>query len=117
MGQTHARSRTVEMSMKVSRLSVLSMSHLQDPTPTAHEHRTQVRRAAIASTIGTTIEWYDYFLYGTASALVFPHLFFPGVSPYIGTLAAFATYFVGFLARPVGARSEEHTSELQSRFD
>ena len=91
------------------------MSHLQDPTPTAHEHRTQVRRAAIASTIGTTIEWYDYFLYGTASALVFPHLFFPGVSPYIGTLAAFATYFVGFLARPVGAAIFGHWGDRIGR--
>ncbi|MGO1264278.1 MAG: hypothetical protein ACTMIV_14095 [Brevibacterium aurantiacum] len=72
-------------------------------TPAEADHSTQVRRAALASTIGTTIERYDDFLYGTAAALVFSHLFFPGVSPYIGTLAAFATYFVGFLARPVGA--------------
>src|SRR5699024_6937216 len=115
MGQTHARSRTVEMSMKVSRLRVLSMSQLKNPAPTADEHRTQVRRAAIASTIGTTIEWYDYFLYGTASALVFPHLFFPGVSPYIGTLAAFATYFVGFLARPVGAAIFGHWGDRIGR--
>lgn len=91
------------------------MSQLQDSTPTSHEHRTQIRRAAIASTIGTTIEWYDYFLYGTAAALVFPHLFFPDVSPYIGTLAAFATYFVGFLARPVGAAIFGHWGDRIGR--
>ena len=84
-------------------------------TPAETEHRTQVRRAAVASTIGTTIEWYDYFLYGTAAALVFPHLFFPGVSPYIGTLAAFATYFVGFLARPVGAAIFGHWGDRIGR--
>lgn len=84
-------------------------------TPAETDHRTQVRRAALASTIGTTIEWYDYFLYGTAAALVFPHLFFPGVSPYIGTLAAFATYFVGFLARPVGAAIFGHWGDRIGR--
>lgn len=91
------------------------MSQLHGSSPTAHEHKTQVRRAAVASTIGTTIEWYDYFLYGTASALVFPRLFFPGVSPYIGTLAAFATYFVGFLARPVGAAIFGHWGDRIGR--
>lgn len=91
------------------------MSQLKNPAPADHEHHVQVRRAAIASTIGTTIEWYDYFLYGTASALVFPHLFFPDVSPYIGTLAAFATYFVGFLARPVGAAIFGHWGDRIGR--
>src|SRR3954453_18840183 len=65
--------------------------------------RSQVRRAMIAGTGGTSIEWYDFFLYGTAAALVFPQLFFPGASAYAGTLASFATYAVGFAARPVGA--------------
>lgn len=91
------------------------MAHAQDLSPTDADHRKQVRRAALASTIGTTIEWYDYFLYGTAAALVFPHLFFPGVSPYIGTLAAFATYFVGFLARPVGAAIFGHWGDRIGR--
>ena len=63
----------------------------------------QVRRAMIAGTVGTSIEWYDFFLYGTAAALVFPDLFFPGASAYAGALASFATYAVGFAARPVGA--------------
>ena len=60
------------------------------------------RKAGIASLIGTTIEWYDFFIFGTASALVFNELFFPDISPAAGTLAAFATFWVGFLARPLG---------------
>ncbi len=61
-----------------------------------------IRKVAIASFIGTTIEWYDFFIYGTASALIFPRLFFPNFDPLTGTLASFATYAVGFIARPVG---------------
>ena len=67
------------------------------------EHRSQVRKAAVASTVGTTIEWYDFFLYNTAAALIFPTLFFPSSSNYAGQLESFATYAVGFAARPVGA--------------
>lgn len=59
--------------------------------------------AGIASMVGTTIEWYDFFLYGTAAALIFNKLFFPAFDPLTGTLAAFGTYAVGFLARPLGA--------------
>ena len=61
-----------------------------------------IRKVAAASLIGTTIEWYDFFIYGTAAALVFPALFFPEFSETAGTLAAFATFGVGFFARPVG---------------
>jgi metabolite-proton symporter len=61
-----------------------------------------VRLVAMASLIGTTIEWYDFFLYGTAAALVFNRLFFPNTDPLMGTLLAFGTYAVGFVARPVG---------------
>jgi MFS transporter, MHS family, shikimate and dehydroshikimate transport protein len=61
-----------------------------------------VRLVAVASFIGTTIEWYDFFLYGTAAALVFNRLFFPTFDPLMGTLAAFGTYAVGFFARPFG---------------
>src|SRR3954462_12928326 len=60
------------------------------------------RLVALASFVGTTIEWYDFFLYGTAAALVFNHLFFPKMDPRMGTLAAFGTYAVGFIARPIG---------------
>ncbi len=61
-----------------------------------------IRRVAIASFVGTTIEWYDFFLYGTASALIFNRLFFPNYDPMMGTLASFGTYAVGFAARPIG---------------
>jgi MHS family shikimate/dehydroshikimate transporter-like MFS transporter len=64
--------------------------------------RASVRQVVFASLIGTTIEWYDFFVYGTAAALVFNQLFFPNVDPVIGTLAAFATFGVGFIARPLG---------------
>jgi MFS family permease len=59
-------------------------------------------RAAAAAFAGTTIEWYDFFVYSTASALVFPQLFFPNSDPTVGLLASFATFAVGFLARPFG---------------
>jgi metabolite-proton symporter len=61
-----------------------------------------IRRVVIASFIGTAIEWYDFFLYGTAAALVFNGLFFPNFDPVAGTMASFATYAVGFFARPLG---------------
>jgi metabolite-proton symporter len=70
--------------------------------PNASAPRESVRRVALASMIGTSIEWYDFFIFGTASALVFGRLFFPNVSELAGTLAAFATFAVGFVARPVG---------------
>ena len=61
-----------------------------------------IRLVALASFVGTTIEWYDFFLYGTAAALVLNKLFFPTFDPLMGTLAALATYSVGFVARPIG---------------
>jgi metabolite-proton symporter len=63
---------------------------------------TPLRRVVAASLIGTTIEWYDFFLYGSAAALIFNKLFFPSFYPFVGTLLAFATYAVGFVARPLG---------------
>jgi metabolite-proton symporter len=77
--------------------------------------RSQVRRAMVAGTVGTSIEWYDFFLYGTAAALVFPKLFFPGASAYAGALASFATYAVGFAARPVGAAFFGHFGDRIGR--
>jgi metabolite-proton symporter len=77
--------------------------------------QTQVRRAAMASTIGTTIEWYDFFLYNTAAALVFPHLFFPESTAYAGAMQSFATYFVGFAARPIGAAIFGHWGDRIGR--
>ncbi|MGL9722946.1 MFS transporter [Sodalis sp. (in: enterobacteria)] len=62
----------------------------------------QLRLTLISSVVGTALEWYDFYLYGTAAALIFNHLFFPQLSPLSGTLAAFASYGVGFLVRPLG---------------
>src|SRR5687768_7269938 len=69
---------------------------------TAASERTPLRRVVMASLVGTTIEWYDFFLYGSAAALVFNKLFFPDYDPLVGTMLAFATYAVGFVARPLG---------------
>jgi len=71
-------------------------------TAPAVEKRDSIKLVAIASFIGTTIEWYDFFLYNTAAALIFPRLFFPTLDPLTGTLASFGTYTVGFVARPIG---------------
>jgi MFS family permease len=79
------------------------------------EERRQIRKAALASTVGTTIEWYDFFLYGTAAALVFPDVFFPNSSTYVATLESFATYFVGFAARPIGAAIFGHWGDRIGR--
>ncbi|MGO9555332.1 MAG: MFS transporter [Syntrophobacteraceae bacterium] len=70
----------------------------QSDTPPKKEHV----KVVITAVLGNTLEWYDFFLYGTAAALVFNKLFFPELSPLVGTVAAFATFAVGFLARPVG---------------
>ncbi|MQA02473.1 MAG: MFS transporter [Streptosporangiales bacterium] len=74
-----------------------------------------VRKVVAASLVGTTIEWYDYFAYGTAAALVFPKLFFPDFSPIAGTLASFATFSVGFIARPVGGAAFGHFGDRIGR--
>src|SRR3982075_2726759 len=77
--------------------------------------RSQVTRAAITGTIGTSIEWYDFFLYGSAAALVFPKLFFPKSDPLAGGLISFATYAVGFAGRPVGAAIFGHYGDRIGR--
>jgi len=71
-------------------------------TADQRNERRQVIEAVVASTIGTTIEWYDFFLYGTAAALVFPQLFFPTFDAFVGQILAFSTFTVGFVARPLG---------------
>src|ERR1700692_1990583 len=74
------------------------------PSPMSEvEHQSALRRAVIASTVGTTIEWYDFLIYSTVSGLVFNKVYFPGSDPWIGTLQAFGVYFIGFVARPIGA--------------
>jgi len=79
------------------------------------EHSRQLRRAVVASTIGTAIEWYDFFLYSVVTGLVFAKLFFPNNDPLTGTLNAFGVYFVGFLARPVGAAIFGHYGDRIGR--
>src|SRR5438876_9456427 len=79
------------------------------------EHRRQLRRAVIASTVGTTIEWYDFFLYSTVTGLVFAKLYFPESDPLVGTLQAFGIYAVGFIARPVGAALFGHYGDRIGR--
>ena len=82
---------------------------------TAEASPSSVRRVVLASFIGTTIEWYDFFLYGTAAALVFNKLFFPTAEPLAGTMAAFATYAVGFFARPIGGVIFGHLGDKLGR--
>jgi MFS family permease len=72
-------------------------------------------KAVTVSAIGTTIEWYDFFLYGVAAALVFPKKFFPGSDPFVGQLLSFSTFFVGFLARPIGAAIFGHYGDKIGR--
>ena len=79
------------------------------------DHRIQLRRAVLASTVGTAIEWYDFFLYSTVTGLVFARLFFPRSDPLVGTLEAFAVYAVGFVARPVGAAIFGHYGDRIGR--
>ncbi len=79
------------------------------------EHSAQLRRALIASTVGTTIEWYDFLLYGQVTGLVFAKLFFPQSDPLVGVLQAFAVFFVGFLGRPIGAAIFGHWGDRIGR--
>src|SRR4051794_21221574 len=79
------------------------------------QHKLQLRRAIIASTVGTTIEWYDFFLYSIVTGLVFAKLYFPGSDPLTGTLEAFGVYAVGFAARPVGAAIFGHWGDRIGR--
>jgi metabolite-proton symporter len=91
------------------------MSLSSDQSLTHQEHAAQLRRAVIASTIGTTIEWYDFFLYSTVTGLVFAKLYFPHSDPLVGTLEAFAIYAVGFAARPIGAAIFGHWGDRLGR--
>ena len=79
------------------------------------ESQTPIRRVVLASFIGTTIEWYDYFIYGTAAALVFNKLFFPELDAFTGTIAAFGTFAVGFFARPIGGLVFGHFGDKLGR--
>jgi metabolite-proton symporter len=82
---------------------------------TEDEHHLQLRRAVIASTVGTAIEWYDFFLYSIVTGLIFAKLFFPNSDPLVGTLQAFLIYAVGFVARPIGAAIFGHYGDRIGR--
>src|SRR5262245_9081076 len=86
-------------------------SDVVDPT----SRRSMMVKAVTVSAIGTTIEWYDFFLYGVAAALVFPTKFFPGSDPFVGQLLSFSTFFVGFVARPIGAAVFGHYGDRIGR--
>src|SRR5690349_172396 len=94
-----------------------STAHDGSRAPASDEvnHGAQLRRAVVAATIGTTIEWYDFFLYSIVTGLVFAKLYFPKSDPLVGTLEAFAIYAVGFAARPVGAAIFGHYGDKIGR--
>jgi len=75
----------------------------------------EIKRVVVSSVIGTAVEWYDFLVYGTATALVFNRLFFPLSDPALGIIAAFGTYAVGFLARPLGAAIFGHFGDRVGR--
>jgi MFS family permease len=79
------------------------------------EHRAHLKRAVIASTVGTTIEWYDFLIYSTMTGLVFGKVFFSGADPLIDTLKAFGVFFIGFVARPIGAAIFGHYGDRIGR--
>jgi MFS family permease len=88
------------------------------PTPNAatdNKARKTPRKAALASFLGSTLEYYDFFIYGTAAALVFPHLFFPTADPAIGLISAFATFGVAYVARPIGGLVMGHFGDRLGR--
>ncbi len=77
--------------------------------------RTSIVRVVAASMAGTTVEWYDFFLYGVAAALVFPKVFFPTADPLVGTLLALGTFAIGFIARPIGGLVFGHYGDIIGR--
>src|SRR4051812_8140208 len=79
------------------------------------EHARDLRRAVIASTVGTTIEWYDFLIYSTMTGLVFGKVFFSGSDPWMDTLKAFGVFFIGFVARPIGAAIFGHYGDRIGR--
>jgi metabolite-proton symporter len=90
------------------------MASMKAPSP-PDRTAVEARRVALAGAIGTTIEWYDFFIYGTAAAVVFAPQFFPQVSELAGTLAAFATFAIGFIARPLGGVAMGHYGDRLGR--
>jgi MFS family permease len=96
----------------------MNVTKVEDPAIvelSGSARRRMVVKAVTASAIGTSIEWYDFFLYGVAAATIFPQMFFPNSDPFIGTLLSFSTYFVGFVARPIGAAIFGHYGDRIGR--
>ncbi|MBV9426795.1 MAG: MHS family MFS transporter [Bradyrhizobiaceae bacterium] len=85
------------------------------PAMSEAEHQKALRRAVVASTVGTTIEWYDFLMYSTVTGLVFGKVFFPQEDPLTGTLSAFGVFFIGFVARPIGAAIFGHYGDRIGR--
>jgi metabolite-proton symporter len=109
-GSSPSRGRAITGGNAMSTIAAAAGTPLSD-----REHQRQLRRAIVASTVGTAIEWYDFFLYGTVTGLVFAKLFFPKSEPLTGTLEAFGIYAVGFVARPIGAAIFGHYGDRIGR--
>jgi len=90
-------------------------SRTDAPALTDEERRRHLVRAVVASTLGTTVEWYDFFLYGSAAALVFPRLFFSGLDPSLAQTLSWVTFYVGFVGRPLGAAIFGHYGDRLGR--
>ncbi|GAA2896048.1 MFS transporter [Pseudonocardia halophobica] len=87
----------------------------QPSTPAGSPPRTSLIKVVAASMLGTTVEWYDFFLYGVAAAIVLPHVFFPAADPVAGTLLSFGTFAIGFVARPLGGLVFGHYGDKLGR--
>jgi MFS family permease len=83
--------------------------------PSGQDMQRQMTPIVLSSMIGTAIEWYDFFLYGTMATLVFPKVFFPQSNPLVGTLLSFVTFLVGFIARPIGGAFFGHLGDRIGR--
>src|SRR6478735_7788031 len=87
----------------------------QTASPVSAPARSTIVKVVAASMAGTTVEWYDFFLYGVAAALVFPKVFFPGSDPAVGVLLALGTFAIGFIARPIGGLVFGHYGDILGR--
>jgi MFS family permease len=98
-----------------NKVSVMSISLEMPAAPKLDLDKANIRRVVISSWVGNTIEYYDFLLYGLASALVFGKIFFPNISPLAALLASFATFGVGFIARPLGGIFFGHMGDTLGR--
>src|ERR1700733_8280963 len=101
--------------MTPHREHVMSIVERAPLAESPNEQTSEIKRIVVSSIVGTAVEWYDFLIYGTASALVFKNLFFPLSNPPLGPIAAFGTYGVGFLARPLGAAIFGHFGDRVGR--